>query len=153
VAGKAVPRRSDYAWFRAVTTRWMDNDVYGHVNNAHYYAYFDSAINDLLISRGGLDIQGGPVVGFVVSSACDFFSPVAYPQDLEVGVRADRIGTSSVHYGVALFLPGGEEARAAGTMVHVFVDRASSRPVPIPEPLRRALQGIARPGPAAGPTP
>jgi acyl-CoA thioester hydrolase len=143
----APPRRSDYAWFRVVTSRWTDNDIYGHVNNAHYYAYFDSAINDLLIRQGGLDIRGGPVVGFVVRSSCEYFAPVAYPDDLEVGVRAERIGNSSVHYGVGLFLAGGEEARAAGTMVHVFVDRATSRPMPIPAPLRRALEAVARPAP------
>jgi acyl-CoA thioester hydrolase len=140
--GKVVPRRSDYVWGRALTTRWADNDVYGHVNNATYLALFDSAINHFLISRGGLDIHGG-VRGLVVSSACDFFAPVAYPADVEVGLRVDRIGTSSVHYGVALFASGDDRARAAGTMVHVFVDRATSRPVSVPPALRRALETIS----------
>jgi acyl-CoA thioester hydrolase len=137
------PRRADYAWFRPVTTRWMDNDAYGHVNNAHYYSYFDTVINQYLIERGGLDLHASPVVGFVVSSSCDFFRPVAYPGGLEVGVRVDRTGKSSVHYGVALFAAGDDAARAAGTVVHVFVDRATSTPAPIPEPIRQALDAIA----------
>jgi acyl-CoA thioester hydrolase len=143
MAERPVPRRADYARFHAVTTRWMDNDVYGHVNNAHYYSFFDTAINAYLIAEGGLDIRRGPVVGYVVRSACDYFGPVAYPDALEVGVRVDRVGTSSVHYGVALFAAGDERARAAGTMVHVFVDRDTSRATAIPAPLRRALEAIA----------
>jgi acyl-CoA thioester hydrolase len=144
MADKVAPRRADFAWFRPITPRWMDNDVYGHVNNAHYYAYFDTVVNRYLIEVGGLDIHGSPVVGYVVSSSCDFFRPVAYPEDLEVGVRVNRIGRSSVEYGVALLAAGDEVARAAGTMVHVFVERGASRPVEIPAPLRRALEAIAR---------
>jgi len=143
VADKPVVDRGAYAWFRAVTTRWMDNDVYGHVNNAHYYSYFDTAINAFLIARGGLDIRGGGAVGYVVSSACSYHEPVAYPDELEVGLRVDRIGNSSVHYGLALFRVGDVRARASGTMVHVFVDPASSRPVRIPDPVRAALEAIA----------
>jgi acyl-CoA thioester hydrolase len=139
-----APRRADYAWFRPVTPRWMDNDVYGHVNNAHYYAYFDTVVNRYLIERGGLDIHAGKVVGFVVRSTCDYFRPVADPEDLEIGLRVDRIGRSSVHYGLSLLAAGDDVARAAGTVVHVFVDRETSKPVEIPEPLRRALEGIAR---------
>jgi acyl-CoA thioester hydrolase len=141
--GKLPPRREDYAWFGAVTTRWMDNDAYGHVNNAHYYSYFDTVINQFLIERGGLDIHASPVVGFVVSSSCDFLRPVAYPGGLEVGLRVDRMGTSSVHYGVALFAAGDEVARAAGKVVHVFVERKTSTPVPIPAPIRQALDALA----------
>jgi acyl-CoA thioester hydrolase len=122
----------------------MDNDVYGHVNNAHYYAYFDTVVNRYLIEVGGLDIHGGKVVGYVVSSACDYFRPVAYPEDLEVGLRVDRIGRSSVRYGLGLFAAGGEAACAAGTVVHVFVDRGASGPVEIPGPIRRALEEIVR---------
>ena len=143
MAAKPAPERGAYAWFAPVTTRWMDNDVYGHVNNAHYYAYFDSAINRFLIERGGLDIHGGAVVGYVVSSACDYFEPVAYPDEVEVGIRVDQLGGRSVHYGVALFRAREARARAAGTMVHVFVDRRSSKAVPIPEELRRALSSVA----------
>jgi len=140
---RTVPRRADFAWFHGVTTRWMDNDVYGHVNNAHYYSFFDTAINAYLIAEGGLDIRHGPIVGYVVTSACDYFGPVAYPVLLEVGIRVDRVGSSSVHYGVALFATGDDRARAAGTMVHVFVDRATSRASAIPAPVRKALEAIA----------
>jgi acyl-CoA thioester hydrolase len=148
MAPKVPPRRAASAWFRPVTARWMDNDIYGHVNNAHYYSYFDSVINQYLIEQGGLDLRTSPVVGFVVSSSCDFFKPVAYPSTLEVGLRVERLGTSSVHYQVALFAAGDDEARAAGTVVHVFVDRATSRPMALPAPIRRALEALS--GPARG---
>lgn len=138
------PRRAEYPSRDEVTTRWVDNDVYGHVNNAHYYAYFDSVINRHLIVAGGLDIHAGPVVGFVVSSRCDYFRPLRYPDRVVVGLCTDRIGTSSATYGLALFVGDEEEARAAGAMTHVFVDRASGAPVPIPTRLRAALEGIAR---------
>ena len=144
MADRTPPRRADYAWYRPITPRWMDNDVYGHVNNAHYYSYFDTVVNRYLIERGGLEIHGGKVVGYVVSSACDFFRPVAYPEDLEVGLRVNRIGTSSVRYGVGLFSAGNDAACAAGTIVHVFVDRGASGPVEIPDPIRRALEEILR---------
>jgi acyl-CoA thioester hydrolase len=140
---KPAPRRGDYACFFPATTRWMDNDVYGHVNNAHYYSLFDSAVNRFLIERGGLDIHRGDVVGWVVSSSCDYFAPVAYPDDLEIGLRVDRLGSSSVTYGLAVFRAGDEAARAAGAVVHVFVDRRTSRPTSLPEKLRAALQEIA----------
>jgi len=142
MAAKVPPRRTDYAWFRSVTTRWMDNDAYGHVNNAHYYSYFDTVINQYLIERGGLDVRSSPVVGFVVSSSCDFFRPVAYPGGLEVGLRVDQVGTSSVHYGVALFADGDELARAAGRVVHVFVDRLTSTPAKLPAPIGQALEAL-----------
>jgi acyl-CoA thioester hydrolase len=145
MATKVPPRRADSAWFRPVTARWMDNDVYGHVNNAHYYSYFDSVINQYLIEQGGLDLRSSPVVAFVVSSSCDFFKPVAYPSTLEVGLRVERIGKSSAHYRVALFAAGDDAARAAGTVVHVFVDRATSTPVPLPAPIRRALEAVSGP--------
>jgi acyl-CoA thioester hydrolase len=138
------PRRSEYPHSEEMTTRWMDNDIYGHVNNAHYYSYFDSAINRYLITAGGLDIHGGDVVGFVVSSQCDYYSPIAYPDRLAIGLCTDRLGTSSVTYGLALFAGDDEVARAAGAMTHVFVDRASNRPVPIPPKLRAALEAIQR---------
>jgi len=144
MAEKVLPRRDEYASFRTVTARWMDNDLYGHVNNAHYYSYFDSVINQYLIRRGGLDIFSGPVVGYVVSSSCNYFKPIAYPDDLEIGLRVDRIGRSSVHYGVGVFLAGEDEARAAGTMAHVFVGRETSTPTSLPSKLREALEAILR---------
>lgn len=126
-----------------MTTRWMDNDVYGHVNNAHYYSFYDSAINRYLVEEGGLDIHRGAQVAYVVSSSCDYFAPVAYPEDLAVGVRVDRLGQSSIHWGLAVFRAGDEEARAAGSVVHVFVDRATSRPTALPARIRAALEKIA----------
>lgn len=142
MAGREAPLRGDYAWFAATTTRWVDNDVYGHVNNAHHYAFFDSAINRLLIERGGLDVLRDPVVAFVVSSACDYFRPVAWPADLEVGVRTGRVGRSSVDWELGLFTAGDDRAAAAGRMVHVFVDRATGRPTAIPECIRAALGSV-----------
>ncbi|KFE57457.1 acyl-CoA thioesterase [Pseudomonas syringae] len=133
-------QRTDYRHFQSITTRWHDNDIYGHVNNVTYYSFFDSAVNTYLIERGGLDIHDGAVVGFVVSSSCDYFASIAYPDLIEVGVRVAKLGNSSVQYELAVFKAGENEACAAGRFVHVFVDRASNQPVSIPEGLRAALQ-------------
>jgi len=134
--------RADYRHFRPITTRWHDNDLYGHVNNVVYYSYFDSAVNAYLIERGGLDIHEGEVVGFVVSSSCDYFASIAFPDALDVGLRVGKLGNSSVQYELAIFKAGEERACAAGRFVHVFVDRASNRPVPIPARLREALVAL-----------
>ncbi|ARU90224.1 thioesterase family protein [Pseudomonas sp. M30-35] len=131
--------RTDYRHLQVVTTRWHDNDIYGHVNNVTYYSYFDSAVNSYLIEVGGLDIHNGEVVGFVVSSSCDYFASIAFPDQIELGLRVGKLGNSSVQYELAVFKQGEELACAAGRFVHVFVDRQSNRPVPIPEQLRRAL--------------
>ena len=131
--------RGEYRHFQPITTRWHDNDVYGHVNNVVYYGYFDSAVNAYLIEQGGLDIHDGTVVGFVVSSSCDYFASIAFPDRIEVGLRVGKLGNSSVQYELAIFKQGEDEACAAGRFVHVFVDRESNRPVAIPEPLRAAL--------------
>jgi acyl-CoA thioester hydrolase len=128
-----------------LSTRWGDNDVYGHVNNAVYYQYFDSVINAYLIERGGLDIHAGDIVGFIVRSECDYLAPVAYPGELEVGLAVDRLGNSSVTYRLGLFDPRSAQPLqpcALARMVHVFVRRADSRPVPLPAPLREALQRL-----------
>lgn len=135
-----MTQRSDYRHFQPITTRWHDNDVYGHVNNVTYYSYFDSAVNTYLIERGGLDIHDGPVVGFVVSSSCDYFASIAYPDLIEVGLRVAKLGASSVQYELAVFKVGDDEARAAGRFVHVFVDRASNQPAALPDQLRASLQ-------------
>jgi acyl-CoA thioester hydrolase len=135
-----TPQRADYPHFQTITTRWHDNDIYGHVNNVTYYSFFDSTVNTYLIERGGLDIHDGGVVGFVVSSSCDYFASVAYPDLIEVGVRVAKLGNSSVQYELAVFKAGEDEACAAGRFVHVFVDRTSNSPVSIPEVLREALQ-------------
>ncbi|PLW67889.1 acyl-CoA thioesterase [Pseudohalioglobus lutimaris] len=136
------PLRSDYKVFYPIDTRWSDNDIYGHVNNVTYYAYFDSAANRYLIEEGGLDINDGSVVGYVVSSGCDYHAPVAYPEGLEAGLRVDRLGGSSVQYGIAIFRRGEEEAAAHGHFVHVFVERAANRSVAVPTGLRAALEKI-----------
>ncbi|OCX91556.1 MAG: thioesterase [Pseudomonas sp. CO183] len=135
--------RRDYKHFQPITTRWHDNDIYGHVNNVVYYGFFDTAVNNYLIQQGGLDIQDGDIVGFVVSSACDYFASIAYPDLIEVGVRVAKLGNSSVQYELAIFREGEQEASAAGRFVHVFVERASNRPTPIPSRLRAALEALA----------
>ena len=135
--------RRDYKHFQLITTRWHDNDIYGHVNNVVYYGFFDTAVNNYLIRQGGLDIQDGDIVGFVVSSACDYFASIAYPDLIEVGLRVARLGNSSVQYELAIFREGEQEACAAGRFVHVFVDRASNRPTAIPGRLRAALEALS----------
>ncbi|WP_079204412.1 MULTISPECIES: acyl-CoA thioesterase [Pseudomonas] len=131
--------RSDYRHLQPISTRWHDNDIYGHVNNVTYYSYFDSAVNSYLIEVGGLDIHTGEVVGFVVSSSCDYFASIAFPERIEIGLRVGKLGNSSVQYELAVFKQDEEQACAAGRFVHVFVDRQSNRPLPIPERLRMAL--------------
>jgi len=142
MADQPEHRRADYRHFQPITTRWHDNDLYGHVNNVVYYSYFDSAVNAYLIERGGLDIHNGEVVGFVVSSSCDYFASIAFPDQIEVGLRVGRLGNSSVQYELAIFKRGEDEASAAGRFVHVFVERATNRPTPIPARLRAALEGL-----------
>lgn len=138
-------QRKDFPHIGRVSTRWTDNDIYGHVNNAVYYQYFDSVINAYLIAEGQLDIQQGEVVGFIVHSECDFLAPVTYPGDLEVGIATRKVGTSSVTYQVGLFKPGEPAPCALGAMVHVFVQQATGKPVLVPAPLRRAMERIALP--------
>ncbi|MDO9623143.1 MAG: thioesterase family protein [Pseudomonas sp.] len=134
--------RRDYPHFQPISTRWHDNDIYGHVNNVTYYSYFDSAVNTYLIEVGGLDIHSGEVVGFVVSSSCDYFASIAFPERIEIGLRVAKLGNSSVQYELAVFKQGEDAACAAGRFVHVFVDRQSNRPVSIPEYLRAALEQL-----------
>ncbi|MEH6579145.1 MAG: thioesterase family protein [Amphritea sp.] len=136
-------RRENYHYFHEITTRWMDNDAYGHVNNVTYYSYFDTATNAYLIEEGGLDISNSPVIGVIVNSGCNYKNSVAYPQRLEAGLRVDRLGNSSVQYGVAIFAEGQDQASAFGHFVHVFVDRTTNKPVPIPEKIRAALSRLA----------
>jgi acyl-CoA thioester hydrolase len=121
-----------------LTTRWADNDVYGHVNNVTYYAYFDSIINLYLIREGGLDIHG-PVIGLIVASSCQFHAALAYPDELVGGLRVTKLGNSSVTYEVTVAKAGAESPAATASLTHVFVDRATRRPTPIPEPIRSAL--------------
>ena len=137
-----MPQRTDYPHFQPITTRWHDNDAYGHVNNVTYYSFFDTAVNTYLIQVGGLDIHDGEVVGFVVSSACDYFASIAFPDLIEIGLRVGKLGNSSVQYELAVFKAGETDACAAGRFVHVFVDRASNQPVGIPAGLRGALERL-----------
>jgi acyl-CoA thioester hydrolase len=132
--------RSAYPVFRSITTRWMDNDVYGHVNNVVYYSWFDTAVNAHLIERGVLDIHGGDTIGLVVETQCNYFSPLAFPQQVEAGLRVARLGGSSVRYEVGLFAAGESLTAAKGHFVHVYVDRLTRRPVPVPPALRAVLQ-------------
>lgn len=138
----APPSRPDYKIFYPITTRWSDNDIYGHVNNVMYYSYFDTAANRYLIEEGGLDISDGSIVGFVVNSGCEYHAPITYPESIEAGVRVDKLGNSSVQYGIAIFKAGEQEAAAHGHFVHVFVERAQNRSVPIPQNLRVALERL-----------
>ena len=138
----ALPNRGDYKIFYPISTRWSDNDIYGHVNNVTYYSYFDTAANRYLIEEGGLDITDGSIVGYVVNSGCEYHAPITYPEVIEAGVRVDRLGNSSVQYGIAIFREGEENAAAHGHFVHVFVERAENRSVPIPQNLRTALERL-----------
>ena len=139
---EAMPQREHYRHYQPIITRWHDNDVYGHVNNVTYYSFFDTAVNTYLIEEGGLDIHDGDVVGFVVSSSCDYFASIAFPERIEIGLRVGKLGNSSVQYELAVFKAGEADACAAGCFVHVFVDRASNQPVAIPANLREALQRL-----------
>jgi acyl-CoA thioester hydrolase len=132
-------QRSAYRHFLAIPTRWMDNDVYGHVNNVVYYSYFDTVINEYLIREGELDIAAGSVIGLCVESQCQYLAPLAFPERLEAGLRVGHLGRSSVRYEIGIFAEGSEAAAAQGHFVHVFVDRASRRPAELPTKLRDAL--------------
>lgn len=135
-------RRENYPHHFEIATRWMDNDVYGHVNNVVYYSYFDTVINQYLIEAGGLDIHGGTVIGIAVESLCRFHRSLAFPDRIEAGLRVGRLGNTSVRYEIGLFRTGEEEPAATGHFVHVFVDRGSRRPLPIPPALLAALQRL-----------
>ena len=133
----------DFPHRLTIPTRWMDNDVYGHVNNVQYYSYFDTVINEYLITAGGLDIHAGEVIGLCAESHCRYHAPLAFPAAVHAGLRVSELGRSSVRYELALFDGEAAEPAAEGWFVHVFVDRASRRPVPIPDGLRTALERLA----------
>lgn len=137
-----LPTRESYRWFMPITTRWMDNDIYGHVNNVHYYSYFDTVANNYLIHEAGLDIHNGDIIGYIVNSQCDYKKAIAFPEKIEGGFRVNRLGNSSVEYGIAIFKEGESDCCAFGTFTHVFVDRETERPVPIPEQMRAALESM-----------
>lgn len=140
----ADPVAGNYRYFLPITTRWMDNDVYGHINNVTYYSYFDTVANHFLITEGGLDIHHSPVIALVVESHCSYRAPVAYPDRLRAGLRVDKLGNRSVTYGVAIFTDTDTEAVAHGQFVHVFVDRETRRAVAIPAQVRAALETLVQ---------
>jgi acyl-CoA thioester hydrolase len=134
--------RADYPHLLAIPTRWMDDDVYGHVNNVQYYAYFDTVINRWLIVEGGLDIHEGEVIGLCAESHCAYHAALSFPDVVTAGLRVAELGRSSVRYEIALFRGDDDEPAATGWFVHVFVDRAQRRPAPIPAALRAALERL-----------
>ena len=138
-------RRGDFRHFLAIPTRWMDNDIYGHVNNVVYYSYFDTVINEYLIREGGLDIHQGQVVGYAVESNCRFHRPFSFPDTIDAALRVGHIGNTSVRYEIGMFRRGEDKPAATGHFVHVFVDRQSNKPTPIPASIRAALERLLRP--------
>ena len=134
--------RRSFAHFSVITLRWKDNDVYGHVNNVEYYSFFDTVINDFLIRVGGLDIHDGGVIGLCVDSQCTFKEPLEFPGTVDAGLRVGKLGNSSVRYEIGLFRQGSDTPAATGRFVHVFVGREDRRPVPVPDRIRAALEGI-----------
>lgn len=142
---KDRPHLADYPFLTPITTRWSDNDIYGHINNVAYYSYFDTAANLWLIREGGLDIARGDVIGLVVESRCEYHVPLAYPAALRAGVRVDKLGNRAVTYDIAIFGEGDSLAAAHGHFVHVFVDRQTRQAVPIPPKLRDALSRLLTP--------
>jgi len=139
---KSAPGRGDFRHFMAIPTRWMDNDVYGHVNNVTYYSYFDTAVNHHLIEAGGLDMNNDDAFGVVAETGCRFFSELAFPDIIDAGLRVVRLGNSSVTYEIGLFRHGSDAVAALGRFVHVWVDRETRRPVQIPDKIRRALEPL-----------
>ncbi len=135
----APPGREHYPRFLPIPTRWMDNDVYGHVNNVVYYSYFDTAVNEHLIREAGLEIRRSPCFGVVVETRCRFHHELSFPETIDAGLRVVRLGRTSVTYDIGLFRRGQAEPAATGSFVHVYVDRQTRRPVPVPDAVRQAL--------------
>ncbi len=134
--------RSDYRAFQTIQTRWMDNDIYGHMNNVVHYSLFDTAVNGWLIEQGTLDLHGGDQIGLVVETGCRYFAEMAFPDVVTAGIRVAKLGNSSVRYEVGLFRNDQDVAAAEGFFVHVYVDRATKRPKALDGRLKAALDGI-----------
>ena len=145
----APATRDAYPAFLAIPTRWIDNDIYAHVNNVTYYAYFDTVVNEHLIRAGGLDIRHGPAIGIVVETACRFHRPLAFPDVIDAGLRVAAIGRSSVRYEIGLFRREDDAPAATGRFVHVWVDRENRRPVSVPNAIREALSALCAGAPSA----
>jgi acyl-CoA thioester hydrolase len=139
-------QRSDYNYFSDISTRWMDNDVYGHINNVVYYSFFDTVINGFLLENKVLDFISGDVIGLVVETRCNYFESLAFPDKVQAGLNVERIGNSSVTYNVGIFGNDSEAAAAQGHFIHVYVDSKSKRPVAIPDELREVLTSISKQG-------
>jgi len=134
--------RGAYRHFATITTRWADNDAYGHVNNTVYYAWFDTVVNEWLVGQGLLDIAAGDPIGLVVETGCRFFAPLSFPGDVEVGMAVERLGRSSVTYRLGVFAPGADAPAAEGHFTHVYVGRADRRPVVLPAAWRSRLEAL-----------
>lgn len=145
---KPPPTRADFRDFHPITTRWHDNDVFGHVNNTVYYSWIDTAVNRFLIASGALDLKHSPVIGIVAETGCRYLAEITYPDDVTIGLRVDHLGRSSVRYAAGIFRADDATASAEAHFVHVYVDRATMRPVPIPDHIRHAMQAIMLPAPA-----
>lgn len=139
----APSARSGYKTFRTITTRWMDNDAYGHMNNVVHYSLFDTAVNGWLVEQGVLDFHAGDQIGLVVETGCRYFAEIAFPDVVHAGIRVARLGSSSVRYEIGLFRNDEETAAAEGFFIHVYVDRVSRRPKPLNDRLRGILATIA----------
>ena len=135
-------RRSDYRHFQDITTRWSDNDAYGHVNNVVYYSWFDTIVNAFLINNGVLDLEDSKAIGLVIETQCNYFASVAFPDTISAGLRVTKLGNSSVRYEVGIFREGEDSSSAQGHFVHVYVDRLTRKPVEIPEAMRLLLQTV-----------
>jgi acyl-CoA thioester hydrolase len=145
------PKRADYRYFLEMPTRWMDNDVYRHVNNVTYYSWFDTVVARFLLDSGSIDMQASPVVGVVVETLCRYHAPIAFPDTVTAGLRVDRLGSTSIRYGIAIFREDEDVASADGHFVHVYVDRATLlRPTPLPERLREAASALVVPDGGTG---
>jgi acyl-CoA thioester hydrolase len=142
VSRPVPPRRETFRRWHDITLRWADNDAYGHVNNTVYYQWFDSAVNALLVSEGLLDIVAGDPICLVVGTSCDYFTPLSFPGEVEVGLAVVELGRSSVRYQLGVFAKGADQAAAAGSFVHVAVSRAERRPVPWPAEWRQVLERV-----------
>lgn len=139
---RSQPTRGDYRHFRTFTTRWWDNEIYGHVNNAVYFEYVDTLVNGWLLGSGGLDVPNGPVICLVVETGAQFHASLGFPGSIEAGLGLDRLGRSSIGYAVGLFAPGADSPAATARFVHVCIDRVTRRPVLLPDALRRALREL-----------
>ena len=137
-----VPRRSDYGVWRTATTRWADDDVYGHMNNARYFELLDTAVNAHLAEETGTDIRSLPAIGVVAEVSCRYFREIGYPQPVEMGLRLEKLGTSSVIYRIGLFQGESDEAAAEGRFVHVYVSESDRQVTPIPAEIRSVLESI-----------